>query len=84
MKHPRCITICGPPTYYSHICLITYDFAAGHPGRYTVYKIPSSPSRPTKTIGLELPLRDAKKIAKNSFKDILLIDAIYDTRKIEN
>jgi hypothetical protein len=49
--------------YDGSYCLIVPDHAAGNPNRYTVYKIPASPSRRTKIIGRELPLSCAKKIA---------------------
>jgi hypothetical protein len=53
--------------YENFYILIVPDIAAGHRGRYTVYKIPSSPSRRIKIIGRELPLKFAKKYVKDFY-----------------
>ena len=44
--------------------LILPDSAAGLPHRYTVYRVPSSPSGKIGIIGQELPLADARKVVK--------------------
>lgn len=44
--------------------LIVPDHGSGHRNRFTVYRVPASPSRPIKIIGFELPLGFAKKIAR--------------------
>jgi hypothetical protein len=49
--------------YEGHYCVIIPDHAAGRPKRYSVYRLPSSPSRPIKVIGRELPLGHARKVA---------------------
>ena len=43
--------------------LIIPDHAAGLPNRYTVYRVPASPSRRIKIVGRELDLKTANKIA---------------------
>lgn len=45
-------------------CLIVPDHAAGRRHRFTVYHIPTSPSRRVRVIGRELPLGHAKRIAR--------------------
>jgi hypothetical protein len=50
--------------YYGCYYLIVPDHAAGHRGRYTVYRIPASPSRRVKIVGRELPLAYARKYAR--------------------
>lgn len=50
--------------YRGHYYLIVPDHAAGHRGRYTVYKIPGSPSGLTKVVGRELPLGYARRLVK--------------------
>jgi len=47
----------------SYYAMIVPDNAAGQPRRYTVYLIPSSPTRRPHVIGQELPLRLARQIA---------------------
>lgn len=44
--------------------LIVPDIAAGSLGRYTVYRIPASPSRKVKIVGRELPLEYSKEYVK--------------------
>ncbi len=48
--------------YEEHYYLIVPDNAAGRDNVYTVYKIPSSPSREISIIGRELPLEVAKQV----------------------
>jgi hypothetical protein len=50
--------------YAGQYVLIVPDHAAGRRGRYTVYLIPSSPSRDTQVLGRELPLGQARRIAR--------------------
>lgn len=47
--------------YYGVYFLIVPDNAAGLPGRYTVYRVPSSPRRRIRVVGRELPLGFARK-----------------------
>ncbi len=49
--------------YDGHYFLIVPDHAAGKRNRFTVYKIPSSPSRRIKVVGRELTLAHARRIA---------------------
>ncbi len=51
--------------YEGNYFLIVPDIAAGRRFRYTVYKIPSSPSRRIKVIGREIDLKTARRIVKN-------------------
>lgn len=44
--------------------LIVPDAAAGSPDRFTVYRIPSSPSRRVRVIGRELPLGTAREVIR--------------------
>lgn len=48
---------------FGHYNLIVRDTGSGMPNRYTVYRIPSSPSGRVRIIGRELPLKFAKKLA---------------------
>lgn len=41
---------------------IVPDIAAGRQDRYTIYRVPSSPSRGVKIIGRELPLEHARSL----------------------
>lgn len=50
--------------YHERYVLIVPDMASGSRGRYTVYSVPSSPSRRIRIIGRELRLKDARRIAK--------------------
>jgi hypothetical protein len=50
--------------YDGRYYLIIPDHAAGRSNVYTVYKIPSSPSREVEIIGRELDLKLAKEIAR--------------------
>ena len=54
--------------YDNYHYLIVPDEAAGRKYRYTVYQIPTSPSRKIKVIGLELPLEYARKVVKKHEK----------------
>jgi hypothetical protein len=47
-----------------HYYVILPDNAAGSGGRYTVYRMPSSPSRKITIIGRELPLGHAQRIVR--------------------
>ena len=49
--------------YYGSYCLIVPDHAAGRRNRFTVYRIPASPSRRVKVIGRELSLGYAQLVA---------------------
>jgi hypothetical protein len=49
--------------YDGKYVLIVPDHAAGRFARYTVYLVPSSPSRRIRIIGRELPLGLARRIA---------------------
>lgn len=49
--------------YEGHYCLIVPDHAAGRRSRFTVYRIPSSPSRNVRVIGRELTLGQARRVA---------------------
>lgn len=46
--------------------LIVPDHAAGRPRRFTVYRVPASPSRRVRVVGRELTLGHARRIAKES------------------
>lgn len=48
--------------------LIVPDHAAGKRHRYTVYRIPAAPSRRVKIVGRELPLSDARTVAKKALQ----------------
>jgi hypothetical protein len=48
----------------SGYCLIVPDHAVSKRHRFTVYHIPTSPSRRVRVVGRELPLGHAKKIAR--------------------
>jgi hypothetical protein len=50
--------------YGLHYYVILPDNSAGSVGRYTVYRIPSSPSRKISIIGRELPLGHAQRIVR--------------------
>ena len=51
--------------YNGYYYLIVPDHASGHRARYTVYRIPGSPSRRTIIIGRELPLAHARRLIKD-------------------
>ena len=51
--------------YDGKYALIVPDHAAGKPNRFTVYLIPSSPSRKVRVVGQELTLGVSKRIAKH-------------------
>lgn len=59
----RVATIVKRIPYHDRYALIVPDMAAGTKGRYTVYSIPSSPSRRVRVIGRELTLGQARRIA---------------------
>lgn len=50
--------------YYGHYYLIVPDHAAGMRNRFTVYRIPASPSRRIKVVGRELTLGHAKRVVE--------------------
>jgi len=50
--------------YYGKHYLIVPDEAAGKKFRYTVYEIPSSPSRRIRVLGREIDLRTARKLVR--------------------
>lgn len=58
--------------YHGFYYLILPNHAAGKLYRYTIYKIPSSPScnpyDKIKIVGRELTLKDAREITKNFLK----------------
>lgn len=63
--------ILGSPGYYgTGSVLITRDYAPSRKNRYSVFYIPSSPSKRIKIIGRELPLGLARKIANNYLNSI--------------
>lgn len=45
--------------------LIVPDHAAGKPRRYTVYRVPASPSRRVRVVGQELPLGFARRYVRD-------------------
>lgn len=51
--------------YNGSYYLIIPDHAAGIPGRYTVYKIPSTPAKKIKIIGRSLSLGLARRMTNN-------------------
>ncbi len=55
-----------PVEYKGFYVLIVPDAAAGKKDRFSVYKIPSSPSRRTKILGRELTLSQARKVAESA------------------
>lgn len=52
--------------YYGHYYLIVPDHADACPRRFTVYRVPASPSRRIKVVGRALPLGHARKIARGN------------------
>lgn len=64
IKNNKIIVETARVEYENFYILIVPDIASGSKGRYTVYKIPSSPSRRIKVIGRELNLTFAKKLSK--------------------
>jgi hypothetical protein len=50
--------------YLGNYLLIVPDIAAGRKRRYTVYSVPSSPSRKIKVVGRELTIGQARKISE--------------------
>lgn len=50
--------------YEGFYYLIVPDAAAGKKGRYSVYRIPSSPSRRIKVVGRELSLSNARQVVE--------------------
>ncbi len=46
------------------VCVIVPDNASGGRDRYTVYRLPGSPSRGVRVIGRELPWSDAVRVSK--------------------
>jgi hypothetical protein len=50
--------------YEGRYILILPDNTAGKPHRYSVYLLPSSPSRPVQIVGRELNLPLARRIAR--------------------
>jgi len=50
--------------YEEYYFLIVPDVAAGKKYRYTMYRVPSSPSRRIKVVARECTLKDCRLIAK--------------------
>jgi hypothetical protein len=50
--------------YEGRYYLIVPDHASGRRNRYTVYQVPSSPSRRVKVVGRELPYLSAERVAE--------------------